>query len=148
MMARKVVQFGLILLLLFVLAGCGGAGGNAPKPTVEGIPTPQGVFGQATSVMTQLPAAATAIPAGSGDPVAGKTVYDNKCASCHGAKGEGVEGKGKGIATWTMSAADFDDLLRTGAKGKLGNEHLYGPSQVSPSGVENLYAYVHSLQKK
>jgi len=147
-MTRTLAQLGFVLSMSIILAACGGAKGGAPKATVEGIPTPQGVFGQATSVMTQLPPAATAEPAGSGDPVAGKTVYDNKCASCHGAKGEGVEGKGKGIATWTMSASDFDDLLRTGAKGKLGNEHLYGPSQISPGGVENLFAYVVSLQKK
>jgi mono/diheme cytochrome c family protein len=147
-MTRILAQLGFVLLLSIILVACGGAKGGAPKATVEGIPTPQGVFGQATSVMTQMPPAATAEPAGSGDPVAGKTVYDNKCASCHGAKGEGVEGKGKGIATWTMSASDFDDLLRTGAKGRLGNEHLYGPSQISPGGVENLFAYVVSLQKK
>jgi mono/diheme cytochrome c family protein len=147
-MARKAGQLGLVWLLMIVVSGCGGAGGGAPRATVEGIPTPQGVFGQTTSVMTPMPAAATAAPAGSGDPIAGKTVYDNKCASCHGAKGEGVEGKGKGAAGWTMSASDFDDLLRTGAKGKLGNEHLYGPSQISPSGMENLFAYVRSLQKK
>ena len=114
-MTRILAQLGFALLLSIILVACGGAKGGAPKATVEGIPTPQGVFGQATSVMTQMPPAATAEPAGSGDPVAGKTVYDNKCASCHGAKGEGVEGKGKGIATWAMSASDFDDLLRTGA---------------------------------
>jgi mono/diheme cytochrome c family protein len=145
-MARHATFIGLVLLLLAVLAGCGGAGGNTPKPTVEGIPTPQGAFAQATSAMTVSPA--TAQPALSGDPLAGKMVYDNKCASCHGAKGEGVEGKGKGVAGWTMTPADFDDILRTGAKGKLGNEHLYGPSQISPSGVENLHAFVRSLQKK
>jgi mono/diheme cytochrome c family protein len=147
-MARKATFLGLILLLLAVLAGCGGAGGNAPKPTVEGIPTPQGAFAQATTVITPPAAAAAAQSADSGDPVAGKTVYDNKCASCHGAKGEGVEGKGKGVSGWTMTAADFDDILRTGAKGKLGNEHLYGASQISPSGMENLFAFVRSLQKK
>jgi mono/diheme cytochrome c family protein len=97
--------------------------------------------------MTPLPAA-TLPPADSGEPVAGKTVYDNKCASCHGAQGEGVEGKGKGVAGWTMAAADFEDILRTGGKGRLGNEHLYGPSQISPSGVSNLYAFVRTLQKK
>jgi mono/diheme cytochrome c family protein len=147
-MTRTLALMGSVLSLSIILAGCGGAGGGAPRATVEGIPTPQGVFGQSTSVMTQLPPAATAEPAGSGDPVAGKTPFDNKCASCHGAKGEGVEGKGKGVAGWTMSASDFDDLLRTGAKGRLGNEHLYGPSQISPGGVENLFAYVVSLQKK
>ena len=147
-MTRTLAQLGIVLLLSIVLAGCGGAGGGSPKATVEGIPTPQGVFGQATSVMTPLSAAATAEPGGNGDPVAGKTPYDNKCASCHGVKGEGVEGKGKGVAGWTMSNSEFDDILRTGAKGKLGNEHLFGPSQLSPSGVDNLYAYVHTLQKK
>jgi mono/diheme cytochrome c family protein len=147
-MTRILAQLGMVLLLSIVLAACGGARGGAPQATVEGIPTPQGVFGQATSVMTILPPAATAEPAGSGDPIAGKTVYDNKCASCHGAKGEGVDGKGKGVAGWTMSASDFDDILRTGAKGQLGNEHLFGPSQLSPSGVDNLFAYFHTLQTK
>lgn len=147
-MTRKPTFLGLILLLLVMLAGCGGAGGNTPKPTVEGIPTPQGAFAQATTVITPQAAPTAASESGGGDPVAGKTVYDNKCASCHGAKGEGVEGKGKGAASWTMPAADFDDILRTGAKGKLGNEHLYGPSQISPSGMENLFAFVRSLQKK
>jgi len=147
-MTRILAQLGFVLLLSIILVACGGAKGGAPKATVEGIPTPQGVFSQATSVMTQMPPAATAEPAGSGDPVAGKTPYDNKCASCHGAKGEGVEGKGKGVAGWTMSNSEFDDILRTGAKGKLGNEHLFGPSQLSPSGVENLYAYFHTLQKQ
>ena len=147
-MTRTLAQLGFALSLSIILAACGGAKGGAPKATVEGIPTPQGVFGQATSVTTQLPPAATAEAAGSGDPVAGKTPYDNKCASCHGAKGEGVEGKGKGVAGWTMSNSEFDDILRTGAKGKLGNEHLFGPSQLSPSGVENLYAYFHTIQKQ
>lgn len=148
-MIRTTSQLGLVLLLLITLTGCGGAGsGNASKPTVEGIPTPQGAFAQATTVITPQAAATAAPESGGGDPVAGKTVYDNKCASCHGAKGEGVEGKGKGAASWTMPAADFDDILRTGAKGKLGNEHLYGPSQISPSGMTNLFAFVRSLQKK
>ena len=83
-----------------------------------------------------------------GDPVAGQTIYANKCASCHGANGEGVEGKGKGVAGWTMTAAEFEDILRTGGKGKLGNEHLFGPLQISPSGMENLYVFVQTLLKK
>ena len=147
-MMRTLAQLGLVLLLSIFLMACGGAKGGAPRRPWREFPPLRECIEQATSVMTPLPAAATAEPAGSGDPVAGKTVYDNKCASCHGAKGEGVEGKGKGIATWTMSASEFDDILRTGAKGKLGNEHLYGPSQISPAGIENLFAYVVSLQKK
>lgn len=144
-MMGKAGRLGLILVSLIILTGC--AGGGAPKPTVEGIPTPQGAFAQATTVITP-PAPSSDAAGGSGDPAAGKTVYENKCASCHGATGQGVEGKGKGIATWTMPFAEFEDILRTGAKGKLGNEHLYGPSQISPSGVANLHAYVLSLQQK
>lgn len=144
---RKIARWGLLCFLALVLTGCGGASGGAARPTVEGIPTPQGVFAQATSVMTPLPAV-TLPPAESGDPMAGKTVYENKCAGCHGANGEGVEGKGKGVAAWAMTPAEFEDLLRTGGKGRLGNEHLYGPSQISPTGVSNLYAFVRTLQKK
>ena len=47
-----------------------------------------------------------------------------------------------------MSASDFDDLLRTGAKGSWATSSFYGPSQISPGGVENLFAYVRSLQNK
>lgn len=144
---NRIGQLGALILLLILLAACAG-GPATPKPTVERIPTPQGVFAQPTTVLTPLPPAPTAAPSESGDPIAGKTVYDNKCASCHGAQGEGVEGKGKGVAGWTMSAAEFEDILRTGGKGKLGNEHLYGLNQISPTGMANLFAYVRSLQKK
>lgn len=144
---NRLIQISALCVLSILLAACAG-GAVTPQPTVEGIPTPQGVFGQPTTVLTPLPAVPTVAPAAAGDPAAGKTVYDNKCASCHGAQGEGVEGKGKGVAGWTMSAAEFTDILRTGGKGKLGNEHLYGPGQISPSGIENLFAYVRTLQKK
>ncbi len=143
-MINRVAFRGLILFMMIGLIGCGGAG--TPPPTVERIPTPQGVFAQATTVLTPLPA--VTVPATGGDPVAGQTIYANKCASCHGANGEGVEGKGKGVAGWTMTAAEFEDILRTGGKGKLGNEHLFGPLQISPSGMENLYVFVQTLLKK
>ncbi len=146
-MARTLARMGLVVLLSVILAGCGGARGATPAATVEGIPTPQGVFAQATTVITP-PAPSSGQADASGDSAAGKVVYEGKCASCHGAAGEGIEGKGKGIAGWTMAAAEFDDILRTGAKGKLGNEHLYGLSQISPSGMVNLYAYIRALQKK
>ena len=139
--ALTVLTLGSVFLL--ALAGCGGQG--TPAPTTEPIPTPQGVFGQATSVITPG-AAATPTPAMAGPDLAlGQRVWDGKCASCHGAKGEGVADKGKGIAGWQFSAQEFEDLLRTGQKGQLGNEHLYGPSQISPSGIAGLYGYLQSL---
>jgi len=142
-MPRILMLLGLPLAL--ILAGCGARG--TPTPTVVPIPTPQAVYEQPTSIIT--PPAATVTPAAAGPDLAlGRTVYEGKCASCHGEKGEGVPGKGKGVQGWTQSALDFNDILRTGGKGTLGNEHLYGPNQISPAGMNGLYAYVQSLLKK
>lgn len=68
----------------------------------------------------------------------------NKCGECHGPKGEGIEGQGKAIAGTALSLEDFDKVLRTG--GGLGNDHIFGRSAVSPTGMEALYAYVQSLK--
>jgi ethanolamine utilization protein EutP (predicted NTPase) len=51
--------------------------------------------------------------------------------------------KGGPVAGTTITFADFDKVLRTGAG--LGNTHIFGRSAVSPSGMEALYAYVQSL---
>jgi mono/diheme cytochrome c family protein len=140
---RPIVAVILMLFIVVLLAACG-AGGGTPAATLVPIPTPKGAFAQATTVITPE----TAIPttAASGPDLAlGQRVWDGKCASCHGAKGEGVADKGKGIGEWEFTAQEFEDLLRTGQKGKLGSQHLYGPDQISPSGIAGLYAYVQSL---
>jgi mono/diheme cytochrome c family protein len=147
-MSLRFVLSVLFLALILSLAGCGG-GPRTPAPTVEPIPTPKGgVYEQPTTVIT--PSATTPTPEATAGPdlTLGQRVYENKCASCHGEKGEGVQGKGKGIASWTMSASEFEDIQRTGGNGKLGNEHLFGMNQISPVGMSNLYAYVQSLLKK
>lgn len=134
----------LLLLALFALAACGSAKGT-PRPTVELIPTPQGSFGQATTVMSPAkpegPTGSVVAP----DLLLGQRVWDGKCAGCHGVQGEGVPGKGKGVEGWQFGIPEFTDLLRTGQKGKLGSEHLFGPSQISPAGVEALFSYAESL---
>lgn len=76
----------------------------------------------------------------------GERTYTNKgCGECHGPQGEGVEGKGSPLAGTELTEAEFTDILRTGGKGELGNEHLYGTQAISPSGMEALYAYVKSF---
>jgi mono/diheme cytochrome c family protein len=145
---RLLLPFALVsLILVMAVSGCAGRSGP-PQPTSEPIATPNALYNIATSTISTPAASATSEQGTDGDAAAGQRTFESKCASCHGAQGEGVAGKGKGIATWTMSASDFDDLLRTGAKGALGTEHIFGPSQISPSGVKNVYAYVLSLQKK
>jgi mono/diheme cytochrome c family protein len=72
-------------------------------------------------------------------------VYTNRCASCHGEQGEGVADKASPLTEFELSYSEFDTLLRTGDNGVLGNEHLFGPNAVSPSGMQALYAYVQNL---
>ncbi|RIK37745.1 MAG: hypothetical protein DCC55_23305, partial [Chloroflexi bacterium] len=94
-----------------------------------------------TATVTTTQTAAT----GAADLERGARSYErNQCGSCHGERGEGVEGKGAAIAGTTLSEREFENLLRTG--GGLGNTHIFGPSAISPAGMSALYAYVQSLQ--
>lgn len=76
----------------------------------------------------------------------GANIYINrKCVECHGEQAEGVPDKGAALASTQLSRQEFVDTLRTGGNGELGPDHLYGPSAVSPAGVEALYAWLQSL---
>jgi mono/diheme cytochrome c family protein len=68
-----------------------------------------------------------------------------ECAKCHGETGEGLPDKGAKLAGTELTEAEFKDILRTGDKGRLGNEHLYGTSAISESGIGALYLYLQSL---
>jgi mono/diheme cytochrome c family protein len=121
---------------------------------------PAARFAMPTTMITVVPSTTTtttAITENSGEsatpePVAGpaldlargETLYANKaCSECHGAAGEGVEGKGPAVAGLSLSEEDFTDLMRTG--GEIGPTHLYGPSAISPSGMTVLHAWLQSL---
>ncbi|MCE7988495.1 MAG: hypothetical protein DYG89_45640 [Caldilinea sp. CFX5] len=160
------------LLLLFVLvflliAACGrnreGSGDSSQSPSADRLAAPTMPAGQFTAVgeqsiltdtasltetaqttqsvqTTQTTQTADAAP----DLARGEAAYTkNKCGDCHGAKGEGVADKGNAIAGATLSLEEFDAVLRTG--GGLGNDHIFGRSAISPSGMEALYDYVKSL---
>jgi len=45
----------------------------------------------------------------------------------------------------SLTLKEFEDILRTGGRGRLGNDHLYGPSAITSSGIEAVYAYLQSL---
>ena len=148
--SSRAVLFICAVLLVLSFSACGGGDepstkAEVPTPLVSDTPFPTRRFLQPTSV---IKAAATDTPASgqTGDLERGKRIYEaNECGSCHGAQGEGVEGEAGGLAGTQLTEQEFDDILRTGGKGELGNEHLYGPQAVSPSGMTALYAYVKSF---
>jgi mono/diheme cytochrome c family protein len=141
-----------------LLAGCGsgGAQGGAGSPSsaAKEVPTmPAARFAMPTTMITVAPsqtvtatvAAVTPAPVAP-DLARGEGLYASKgCAECHGAQGEGVAGKGSVVAGTPLDYQAFEDLMRTGASGELGPDHLYGPSAISPSGMAALHAWLQSL---
>lgn len=76
----------------------------------------------------------------------GKGLYESRgCVKCHGEGAEGLSGKGARLAGTSLTEAEFLDILRTGGKGRLGNEHIFGTSVISESGVKAVYAFLRSL---
>ncbi|MCB9157299.1 MAG: cytochrome c [Caldilineaceae bacterium] len=152
-MRKSILQLVLLFSVLILLAACGGSNsstdaGATSEPTVA--PTmPSASFAavsQSAGVITEtLVVSETESSGSTGDLDRGAAAYTkNKCGDCHGANGEGVTDKGNAIAGTTLSAEDFETVLRTG--GGLGNEHIFGRSAISPGGMTALYEYVQSLK--
>lgn len=144
------------LLLLAGLSACGSRNRPgevvAPEPTAvrtrAAVPTmPPARFGQPTSVVDVEKAKQTqeelAAQEAAERVASGEFIYGNKCAECHG---EGATGTaaGESLVGMNLDEAAFTDLLRTG--GQLGNDHLFGPTSISPDGVKGIYAYLTSLE--
>lgn len=97
-------------------------------------------------VLTQTTALTQTVTADAQTIERGATIYVNrKCVDCHGPQGEGVAEKGAALAATKLTLQEFTNTLRTGGMGELGPDHLYGPSAVSPGGVEAVYAWLQSL---
>jgi len=76
----------------------------------------------------------------------GKGLYEKKgCNECHGDNAEGLPDKGSKLAGTELSEEEFEDILRTGGRGRLGNDHLYGTSAITSSGIRAIYAFLQSL---
>ncbi len=163
-MCRSLLLWILLLLLVlgFTLAACKGRAEETVSPTTtpttEAEPTritdvgllATHVWAQPTTVIQikTTPEVATPTPATADAETIerGRNLFEKKnCVSCHGANAEGMSGKGAKLAGTKLTEAEFEDILRTGGKGRLGNEHIFGPSAISPSGIQAVYAFLKSL---
>ena len=88
----------LVCLLSVALAACQVAdGGNGGAPASYGIGTPA-TPAEIAALNTDASPSGVGLPAGSGNATAGAALYQAKCASCHGANGEGLPGNPPGPA--------------------------------------------------
>ncbi len=123
--------------------------GTAPRAEMEVLPTPTILTARFTPVAGQLneeslkqAQATPATPAAAVDLELGQRVYGNLCAQCHGADLQGTE-QGGALTVRDMSQDEFVVLLRTG--GALGNQHLFGTTKVSQTGIADLWGYLQSI---
>ena len=156
-----------LLMVVMLVAACGGGGGESDDGTSDsasdaaetrdeghdsdgGIPTmPAAQFAAPTTMIDPTKVAeteneATPEPEAEPDLTFGEEAYDELCAECHGAAGEGVADKGDAIVGLATDYSAFDDLLRSG--GGYGNDHIFGPSAISDDGIESLFAYVQTME--
>jgi mono/diheme cytochrome c family protein len=90
--------------------------------------------------------------AGKGDATAGKAVYTKRCATCHGAAGEGKEAIAKMLKVEMRHLGSKEVQAKSDAE--LRKVIVEGTGKMKPvtgltdSEVANLIAYVRSLAKK
>ena len=91
------------------------------------------------------------IPLGAGDAKAGKTVYDSKCKTCHGANGEGNAALAKTLkvefrllGSKEVQAKSDDQLKKDTAQGTGKMQPIKG---LSDKQLEDVIAFVRSLAK-
>lgn len=160
---KFIMMLALLLMINAVLVACGrrplpeqgaapGDGGPTATPATAATPLaaqfkqPTTIIEEAAKEEKEEKEEAEEAPTPEVDLSRGERTYTNKgCGECHGLQGEGVESKGSPLAGIELTETEFTDILRTGGKGELGNEHLYGTQAISPSGMEALYAYVKSF---
>jgi mono/diheme cytochrome c family protein len=100
----------------------------------------------ALSVLLSSPALA-----GKGDAAAGKAVYTKKCATCHGAAGEGKDAIAKmmkvelkHLGSKEVQAKTDADLTKVVTAGSGKMKPVAG---ISPKEMDDLMAFVRSLAK-
>ena len=140
-------------LLLLIVMGWLAVSCTAQGPTMsrEALPTPTILTASFTAVAGDLnqesikEAQSTPETAAVEDEVdleLGQRIYGNLCAQCHGQDLQGTD-QGGALTALEMTPEDFTVLLRTG--GGIGNQHLFGTTRVSQTGIKALLGYLESL---
>lgn len=83
------------------------------------------------------------------DVEAGKVVYENICATCHGPDGKGNANGLEGFASDLTTYGDYkfvDHVLKNGKKGFIGHMPSFNYANFNETQVQALSAYIHSLK--
>ncbi|HOY97266.1 MAG TPA: cbb3-type cytochrome c oxidase N-terminal domain-containing protein [Catalimonadaceae bacterium] len=75
----------------------------------------------------------------------GKTVYDNNCVACHGAKGEGKVGPNFTDDYW-MHGSGIKNIFRTVTEGVPEKGMIAWKKQLNPLQIQNVSSYIMSLK--
>lgn len=138
-----------LALMAWALSGGGRALAAQPQYNLGSVATPKEIAGWNISI----PPSGQGLPSGKGTVQQGKAVYQNQCASCHGAKGQGgsigpklVGGQGT-LATghpvktvgsyWPYATSVFDYIRRA--------MPFYSPESLSADQVYAVTAYLLNL---
>lgn len=95
--------------------------------------------------------AALLMMAAKGDAAAGKSVFATKCATCHGAQGEGREAIGKMLKVTLRHLGSKEVQAKSDAQ--LRKDILEGngkmrPVKLADDDVSNVLAYMRTLKQK
>jgi mono/diheme cytochrome c family protein len=136
------------LLVLLLVAACGGDQTSTSLPTPTTIPTYNYVQPTVAAAIQAVDATESVeVTEAAVDPEIISQGRDRyvalKCADCHGENGEGNGDKGPTLVGLTLSQDDFITFMRSG--GKLGTAHQFAANRLSLKGAQNLYQYLKSL---
>lgn len=149
----------MLLAAVVALSACSssdGAGGNSPgeRPSTYGLGT-AATAEQIAAIDIDVNPTGAGLPAGEGTAATGAVVYAQKCAVCHGPKGEGIEKNPKLIGRepppgfafatdvkapktignyWAYSTTLYDYIHRT--------MPMSAPGSLTPSEVYGVVAYL------
>jgi mono/diheme cytochrome c family protein len=132
----------LVVLIVFVLAACGGAGTGSTKQSDDGT-------------LQSVPAeyADKTNPLGAGAAGEGEKVFQSNCQMCHGTQGHGdgpasgsLDPKPKNLATLQKSAAD-DYLFWRISEGKPGTSMVSWKGILTEEQIWQVISFIRTLKE-